>query len=52
MFEVHLQQGGTNYLAIATPTGNAARYSFSSTSDAVVRYAAGPRGTPIGQPVR
>lgn len=52
MFDVRLQQEGQDYLAIATPVGNAGRYSYSSTSDAVIRYAAGPTGTPIGQPSR
>lgn len=50
-FEVRLL-GATNYLAIATPVGNVGRYTYSSGPDAVIRYAAGPPGTPIGQPVR
>lgn len=50
-FDVKLQQSGTGYLAIATPTDNVGRYSFNSSSDAVIRYSAGPDGTAIGQPV-
>jgi hypothetical protein len=50
-FEVRLL-GPTNYLAIASPVGNVGRYVYSSAPDAVIRYSAGPAGTPIGQPVR
>ena len=51
-YEVQVQEQGNNYSATATPVGNAGRYSYMSTSDAVVRYGVGPTGTPIGQPVR
>jgi hypothetical protein len=51
-FDVRLQQQGRNYLAMATPVGNLGLHSFSSTSDAIIRYSAGPAGTPIGQPVQ
>jgi hypothetical protein len=50
-YEVQVQEEGKNYLATATPGGNAGRYSYRSTSDAVIRYGTGPTGTPIGQPV-
>jgi hypothetical protein len=51
-YEVQVQELEKNYSAKATPVGNAGRYSYMSTSDAVVRYGAGPAGTPIGQSVR
>ena len=51
-YAVQVQEQGKNYSVTATPVGNAGRYSYMSTSDAVVRYGAGPAGTPIGQPVR
>jgi hypothetical protein len=51
-FDVKLQLDGKTYFAIATPVGNAGSYAYFSSTDAVVRYGAGPEGTPIGQPVR
>jgi hypothetical protein len=50
-YEVQVREQGKNYSATATPVRNAGRYSYMSTSDAVIRYGAGPVGTPIGQPV-
>jgi hypothetical protein len=51
-YAVQVQEQGKNYSVTATPVGNAGRYSYMSTSDAVVRYGSGPTRTPIGQPVR
>jgi hypothetical protein len=51
-FDVKLQLEGKTYFAIATPVDNVGRYAYFITTDAVVRFGAGPEGTPIGQPVR
>src|SRR5262249_43595281 len=53
-YTFQIEVSGANndsYVANAAPDGPPARYGFKSGIDSIIRYASGPPGTPIDQPV-